>query len=361
MKIRFYDWQMEAIGVICQALATNKEALLVAATGSGKTLCSLGVATAQNAKSVLFVTPRRNLVKQTIKSAENFFKDLTVFVGTVKSCENKINDGGDFDLVICDECHHSAANEYTKIIEMAKKSGASVLGLTATPIRLDGKSLEPLFGEVTYSLPVLKSTYEGTVVPFYAYNLSNGDGIIHCYEKPGKKGFSSTSRQAMIDAIEIIKEGNRKSIVFFDTIEEGNIFLEMCKENNLRAMAFNSKVRATDREEIIEAYMTNEIDILVGCQALTEGFDCPAVNTVVSFMKTASAAKLTQAIGRGLRKAENKKSCDVFMADTGSKTSISDILFPDAPEKFRKNISKKLLYEHKSSLGIANEYKMLVA
>ncbi len=351
---------MEAIGAINQALATNKEALLVAATGSGKTLCSLGVAAAQNVKSVLFVTPRRALVQQTIKSAENFCEDTKVFVGTVKSCENKLNDGYFYDLVICDECHHSAANEYSRIVEIAKKSGTSVLGLTATPIRLDGKSLEPLFGEVTYTLPILKSTFEGTVVPFYAHNLISSDGIIHCYEKPSKKGLNISSVKAMTDAIEIVSE-NRKSIVFFDTIEEGSIFLKMCQENGLKSAAFNSKVKAAEKEEIIEAYMANEIDVLVGCQALTEGFDCPSVNTVVSFMKTASAAKLTQAIGRGLRKAENKKCCDIFMADTGSKVSIVDVLFPGAPTVFRNKIFKELVYQRQSSLEIASKYEALIA
>ena len=149
------DYQKNAVDGVRHSYQKGfKAPLLVLPTGGGKTIvfCFIAMSAAQRGKKVLILVHRVELLKQTVAKLRafgmrvgmispkfSFDPSANVFVGMVQTLPNRFNICPAFDLVITDEAHHAVSSTYLKITEFY--SDAFQLGVTATPIRTDGKGL----------------------------------------------------------------------------------------------------------------------------------------------------------------------------------------------------------------------------
>lgn len=210
----------------------------------------------------------------------------------------------DFDTIIVDECQHSAAASYVKVLNYFKPR--LVLGFTATPNRADNKKLDHIFSRIIYKYDLLtgiKNKY-----------LSN----IYCkrvYVKLDLKKVKSKSDYQISDLEkELIDSENPKSI--------GEIYLKHAKGQTLifgttvkhceeiskfipgsQVISANTKNRA----EILEDFKNKKIACIINCMIFTEGTDLPGIETIIIARPTKSAGLYSQMVGRGTRLAEGKE------------------------------------------------------
>ena len=305
----------------------HPKGMVVLPTGAGKTFTGtfiIAKAMAQGKiKNCLWLAHRKELVDQAKESMEELFPEIetgywtaehkqvgSVTYASVQSCRALHEAQKDWDLVIIDESHHVADsdNGYTKLLD--RLSPCPVLGLTATPYRLDGKDL--VFTRTYHEVRPIELIKAGYLAkPVY---LPFSTGGHYALDKRGSKSdFTSKSlrmldntdrNQAIVDLI--IENGDRfgQMIVFAIDVENAENLLSMLEEQtSLRCALITGTTDFMLRSSIRSKMASGSLDIVINVAVFTEGFDAPSVNTVIMARPTASKSLMLQMIGRGFRKA----------------------------------------------------------
>lgn len=332
----------------------NEKALLISATGTGKTYASAFAMREIGFRKVLFIVHRNQLAVQTKKSYENVF-DNSVSMGIVGSgkyefeCDyvfatvqtlsrdrhlNRFKED-DFDCIILDEAHHSTAETYKKIMEYFKPK--LWLGMTATPDKRDdgseGKNVYELYGHnIACEIRLQQAMEENMLCPFHyfgIYDISIKDEKEVTSKNLKKRNFSKiTSNERVKHIIKQISyygySGDRvKGLVFCSRIDESE---ELSKKFNkkinpetgkyYRTIALNGNNTEEERQNAFERLAMNEeesseemqpLDYIFSVEILNEGVDIIEVNQVIMLRPTQSPIVFIQQLGRGLRKANNKE------------------------------------------------------
>lgn len=273
--------------------------LLVLPTGAGKTVVFSHCARAHLAKGgrqVLVIVHRVELVRQaaeklraeglrvgTIVAGVATDADAPAVVGLIDSLrEADLNPS----MVVVDEAHHAAAATWRTLLR--RLPTVPVLGVTATPSRLDGKSLGGIFEALVVGATVAELQALGHLVP--AVVLASRGGLADA-----------------LDAIRRYAEGRRHIVVYAASVTAAReLATELGGEVVYGAMAPEARVAALER------FARGETRILTNCSVLTEGWDAPAIDCVVVARGCSSPALWLQMIGRGLRPSEGKKDCLVL-------------------------------------------------
>ena len=314
-----------------------KKALVVSATGSGKTY--LGAFDARNfdAKTLLFVVHRDTILNEAKKTFEKIFgatrtygiytgkqKDLDcdfIFATNTmmaKHCEEF--DKHAFQYILMDEAHHASASSYKTIMGHFKPE--FILGLTATPERMDDQDVFSLFDKnVPYELRLRDAIVNDLVVPFHYYGIR--DELIEYGEKNISKVIKSIASNTSVDFIckQIEKykvedkiNGKLKAIAFCTNISHAEL---MAQEFNSFGYSSIALTGANDLGQRIKAFSElqddkNELEIICAVDILNEGVDIPAVNMVLFLRPTESSTIFLQQLGRGLRKYKDKNYVTVL-------------------------------------------------
>lgn len=219
-----------------------------------------------------------------------------------------------FDVIIVDEAHHILSDGYQRVMEHF--SGASVLGVTATPDRGDMRNLGQFFESLAYEYTLPKAIKSGYLSP------------IKCLTIPLQIDFSNVGVQAgdfktsEIDSAldpyleqiaEEMKEycSNRKTVVFLPLIKTSQKFMGILNEKGFNACEVNGS--SDDRKEKLEAFDRGEYNVMCNSMLLTEGWDCPSVDCIIVLRPTKVRSLYCQMIGRGTRLAEGKE--DLLVLD----------------------------------------------
>lgn len=234
---------------------------------------------------------------------------------------------GAFDLVIVDEAHHSMAKSYCDIILpkfLEANPNTKILGLTATAARSDGKALDGIFDDITYSMNILDGIRGGWLKALTAKSVETyvSLGAIARYKDDFKQSQLARvlSTQNWVDIVlkaYFEHDGpDRYTMAFMPSVEMGK---ELCAGMQdagiLAAAVFSSGILnergewvesgngkyARERERVIEAFRNSELQVLGGYSVLLEGFDAQNANMILQGRPTESTVLLTQLIGRGLR------------------------------------------------------------
>jgi len=323
---RYDDFQREAVSDICQDFAerANGRYLLVIPTGGGKTITAVksinslfdsGVLDKENDR-VLWVAHRDYLIGQAEGSFDKFetwFPKLNSYKSQIDVCMiSKANEhlaaNPNIKLVVIDEAHHAAANTYLPLFD---SEHVGVLGLTATPTRHDGKPLE--FERESYSIGFPDLVDRGVVlrpeVRTVNTNLTFSD--IAAFTDADLDQLDDAKRnQKIIDAILKDHEEYDKVVIYVGTKKHAKNLTTAIKASKLdgryESVAFilggeRNNSHGLSREQFLEKERAFKRSIIVNVDVLTEGYDDPAVNTIVMARPTRSKLVYMQAMGRAIR------------------------------------------------------------
>lgn len=322
-------------------------ALLISATGTGKTYAAAFAMRELGFRRVLFVVHRAQLAVQARKSFSRVF-DSSVSMGIVGAGQHDYDSDyvfamvetlnrdshlfqykkDDFDCIILDEAHHSPANTYQKIMNYFTPK--LFLGMTATPDKrddhLEGKNVYELFDRnIAHEIRLQKAMEDDLLCPFHYFGISD---IAVVDDKTMRKkeladtDFNQLTSEARVR--HVIEQANYygysgervKGLIFCSRNRECEILSKMFNERGFRTLALSSATSEEDRARAFERLAMSEkdatdemqpLDYIFSVDILNEGIDIVEVNQVIMLRPTQSPIVFIQQLGRGLRKAEGKE------------------------------------------------------
>lgn len=303
------DYQTDIIKQTHTSMRTGfKRPLVCLPTGSGKTVIFAWLAsqTQLKGKTVWFVVHRSELMDQTIDTFRKFSIPIkNIHVGMVHSFANHPERYPAPDLIIFDEGHHVAAKTWLKIIQ--NNPAAYMIGLTATPCRLDGRPLGEIYDHLIIGATTQELTRMGYLAPFryFAPSVADLSGL-------NKRGSDYDQEQAsdilMQRAVfgDVIKHWHEyadglQTICYCSSIRHSKATADAFQADGINAVHFDGETGSAQRENIIERFRAGEIRILCNVDLIGEGFDVPACWCCVLLRPTTSLGLFIQQSGRALR------------------------------------------------------------
>lgn len=328
--------------------AGEKRALLISATGTGKTYASAFAMRELGFRRVLFLVHRGQLARQTRKSYEKVFAN-TVSMGlvgagyheyeadyvfatvqTLNRDEHLLQYAKDaFDCIVLDEAHHVPADTYRKIMDHFTPK--LWLGMTATPDKRDdnveGRNVYEIFNyQIAYEIRLQQAMEENLLCPFHYFGitdlfmigdeeaardfnmLTSDERVKHIVNQADYYGYSGDKVKGLIFCSNI-KETEELSAKF-------NQIINPATGKNFRTVALNGSASEQERQDAFERLAMNEdessedrqpLDYIFSVEILNEGVDIVEVNQVIMLRPTQSPIVFIQQLGRGLRKASGKE------------------------------------------------------
>ena len=305
-----------------------KKALIISATGSGKTYLAAFDARNFGAKRLLYIVHRESILKDAKETFVKIFgaeRTYGFYTGNENSLEadfifatsNMLGKHLDsfkkdeFDYIIYDEVHHVVAETGKKIFEYFKPE--FILGLTATPERMDNQDIFNLFDQnVPFELRLRDAINNDLVVPFHYYGIR--DQLVDYSSKDKMTIAKNIAEQNNIEFIKSQIEKYRKPgeklkcIAFCTNIQSCRLMAEELYEEGYHTISLTG---INDTGTRIKAFKdlqdeNNLLEIICTVDILNEGVDIPQVNMVLFLRPTESQTIFIQQLGRGLRKYPGK-------------------------------------------------------
>ena len=317
----------------------KEKALLISATGTGKTYLSAFDVKQFNPKRFLFVVHRKRIAEDAMRSFQRIFKgenkSMGLFSGDKKEIENdfifstvqtisreenlKLFDPTFFDYIVIDETHRAGAESYQRLLKYFKPN--FLLGMTATPERTDGYDMFQLFNHnIAYEIRLHRALEEEMLAPFHYYGISEISIEDKVIEEDA--GFNLLLHPDRLNHIlSTIKKfgtdsGEIRGLVFCSKVEECKWFSEQFNKAGYKTIALSGDSSDEQRDAAIELLESNDsnekLDYIFTRDIFNEGLDIPRVNQVIMLRPTQSAIVFVQQLGRGLRKTNNKEYLTVI-------------------------------------------------
>jgi superfamily II DNA or RNA helicase len=356
---------LEKLEVERSVHSRNKN-LLVAATGTGKTVISAfdykNFKSNNKSSKLLFVAHRKEILQQAKATfqgvlKDNNFGDLWVdgiepnsneyVFASVQTLNNRLKDikltPEYYDFIIIDEVHHISASTYRPIINYF--SPKVLLGLTATPERMDGENILTDFcNRIAAEIRLPEALNKKLLCPFQYFGITDSIDLTNVKWEKGKyvaSELTSLYTKNDIRVGEIIKNLDKyvndindvSAIGFCVTIEHATFMAEKFNLAGLRAECLTAK-NASERNRIREQFKKKEFNYLFVVDIFNEGVDIPEIDMVLFLRPTESLTVFLQQLGRGLRLAEGKDSLTVLDFVGNSRPEY------DFESKFRALIGK---------------------
>jgi superfamily II DNA or RNA helicase/HKD family nuclease len=320
--------------------------LVVAATGTGKTVVAAFdyerlSRDAGAPPRLLFIAHRIQILKQAIATFRQVMRDpsfgelmdgdneptqyehLFATITTVHRRGLATKLGADYwHVVIVDEAHHLPATTFDQFISSIKP--AILLGLTATPERADGKSLNPYFdcrhdGSPAVSLRLWDALDQQLLTPFEYYATADETDLRQIkWNRPEELSqldsliSSNTARSALVtNALRqyVSELSQLKGIAFCVSVAHAQFMADWFEKTGLPACSLTGKNTPQQRDSAIQDLRTGKVKLICTCDLFNEGVDIPEINTLLLLRPTQSPVVFQQQIGRGLRLADRKESC----------------------------------------------------
>ena len=332
--------QIEALCALEDTRAEGaKRALISAATGVGKTY--LAAFDSKDYKRVLFVAHREEILNQAAISFKNvrnsedygFFNgdekctDKSVIFASVASLGRKeyLNEEyfapNYFDYLIIDEFHHAVNDQYKRIVEYFKPQ--FLLGLTATPERMDGRSIYEICDyNVPYEISLKDAINKGMLVPFHYYGIYDDTDYSALHIVRGKYDEKELNETYIgnVHRHDLIykyycKYGSKRALGFCcSRAHAEEMAKEFCKRG-IPSVAVYSNANgdfSENRATAIERLKNGEIKVIFSVDMFNEGVDITSVDMVMFLRPTESPIVFLQQLGRGLRKSKDKEYLNVL-------------------------------------------------
>lgn len=325
-------------------------------TGGGKTVFALSCIERLRPETTLVVVPTVALLDQWWEETASFFglglDEVHVITGAqriragtinlaVLNTAAKLHEAGRDRLcfLIVDECHKAASPQFRAALDVSK---IATLGLSATPERPYDEGLHdvlvPALGPVIYEYSYKDARRDGVIVPFLLRNVvfdleperqqeydkltkaiarsiknhgPEAEETVALYLKRSRVMNLSLNRVRI--ALKLVaRHRGQRILVFHEDIEACNLIHHVLTDNQVKAGVYHSKMNLRDRAEMLAAYRSGEMDVMVTCRALDEGFNVPETEVGVIAASTATRRQRIQRLGRVLRPAGGKEAATVY-------------------------------------------------
>ena len=332
--------QIEALCALEDTRAEGaKRALVQAATGVGKTY--LAAFDSKSYERVLFVAHREEILKQAAASFRNVrnSEDYGFFTGEEKSTDKSVIFASVatlgrseylsekyfapdyFQYLVIDEFHHAVNEQYQRIVKYFKPQ--FLLGLTATPERMDGRNIYELCDyNVPYEISLKDAINKGMLVPFHYYGIyddTDYSGLHLIRGRYDEKELNETyignvHRHDLIYKY-YCKYGSKKALGFCCSRAHAEEMAKEFCERGIPSVAVYSNANGTYSEErgkAIEKLKSGEIRVIFSVDMFNEGVDITSVDMVMFLRPTESPIVFLQQLGRGLRRSKGKEYLNVL-------------------------------------------------
>lgn len=336
-KLQPNSMQLEFISNLEKLKEEGEEkALLISATGTGKTYASAFALREDNPDKALFLVHREQIAKQAIKSYKKVFgktKTFGLLSGNKKDFEanylfstmqmmakKEIRERfapDEFQTIIIDEAHRIGSVSYQKIMDYFEPK--FWLGMTASPERMDGYDVFEAFDHnIACEIRLQQALEEDLLCPFHYFGITDlqidGETV---NDETGLRDFNLlTSEDRVNYIVEQIKyygySGDKvKGLVFCSSKAEARELSDKFNQRGFRTLALTGENNEEKREQAVERLVSDHeedrLDYIFTVDIFNEGVDIPEINQVIMLRPTKSPTIFVQQLGRGLRKAENKE------------------------------------------------------
>jgi superfamily II DNA or RNA helicase/HKD family nuclease len=346
LDVRAYPYQQRML----EALVVERDRhdrhrnLVVAATGTGKTvLAALDyrdlVRQAGRDLSLLFVAHREEILRQSLATYRAVLRDGSfgeihgggrlaigrhVFAMVQSLHAERLQELAPdaFDVVVVDEFHHAAAATYDRLLGHLKPT--ELLGLTATPERLDGKDVTVWFDQrIAVELRLWEAIDQGFLVPFQYFGVADGTDLTQVTWRRGgyvqdelSQLYSNDDLRVtkLLEAIQriVLDPGSMRALGFCVSKEHAHYMARKFEEAGLPSVALTGDDDPSERARQLNDLKTGRLRCVFSVEVLGEGVDVPDVDTLLLLRPTSSATLFTQQLGRGLRRAAEKSHLTVI-------------------------------------------------
>jgi len=313
-----------------------KKGIIILPTGTGKTFLS-AFDTKNTTGRILFIVHRLDILSQSKEAFEKIYpkEKLGLLTGDVK--EN-INDSkilfaskdtlrnidilynfsvDEFDYIIVDEVHHGQAPSYQIVLEYFQPK-YFMLGLTATPDRMDRKDIFELFDyQKIFEYTLSDAIENGFLVPYNYYGLKDNIDYSQIRYHGNKYNVNDLDKYLIINDRneQILKEylekgcGN-KAVGFCCSIKHAEAMSKYFSNNGIPSFAITSK--SPDRDELIQKFRDNQFTVAFTVDLFNEGVDFPDLRVLLFLRPTESKTVFIQQLGRGLRLCNGKENVTIL-------------------------------------------------
>lgn len=351
------------------------KALIISATGTGKTiLCALDVREV-NPNKFLFIVHNEGILNRAkeefkkvlpIKNDSDFglltgkhrdvdAKYLFATIQTLSRDDNfKQFDENEFDYIVFDEAHRSAASTYQRVFNYFKPK--FMLGMTATPERSDELSIFELFDyNIAYEIRLQAALESDILCPFHYFGvtdyvhqgikeddvtryLTSDERVNYIIQKTDYYGYSGEILQGLI---------------FVSSKKEDYDLADKLSSKGIKSVALTGDDSVNYRQIVIEKLREGKINYIITVDLFNEGIDIPEVNQVVMLRPTESSIIFIQQLGRGLRKSANKEYVTVIDFIGNYKTNYLIPIALSGDQSQNKDNYKKFLTNNDSINGVS--------
>ncbi|AYJ85759.1 DEAD/DEAH box helicase [Sphingomonas paeninsulae] len=306
--------------------------LLQLPTGGGKTVMAAKMLGGASARAIAsqFLVHRRELIEQTSDTfrrvdiphgiiAAGFVenRDRLVQIAGVHTLGNRLDTATPPGMIVCDEAHHAVAGTWGKILE--RYGNAFLIGLTATPERLDGRGLKDHFDVIVKGPSVAELIARGFLSP-YTYYAPGKPDLLGVPTRAGD--FNRGELGAAMDKPKLIGNvvehyqklaAGKQGVVFAASVEHSKHLAEAFTAAGVRAAHVDGSMDERDRKRIVSAFRAGDIEIMSNVDLFGEGFDVPGLVYCGLARPTKSLSLHLQQVGRALRVMQGKEQaiiCD---------------------------------------------------
>ncbi|MDO0914661.1 DUF3427 domain-containing protein [Streptomyces sp. DT2A-34] len=314
--------------------------LLVAATGTGKTvMAALDYKQLRKKHGrdlrLLFVAHRKEILQQSLRTYQdvlvdpNFGESLhsgeiperwTHVFASVQSLNARALDRlapDHFDVIVIDEFHHGTSPTYRKILDHFEP--LELVGLTATPERMDGKNIQDEFfgGRIAAEMRLWEALENELLSPFHYFGISDNTDLSTVEWKRGtydanalSDALSGNTTRALL-VVKAVKEkiaepDSMRALGFCVSVSHAHFMADTFRTAGLNAVALSGKTPADQRKQALADLKSGALQVIFSVDLFNEGLDIPDVDTLLLLRPTSSATVFLQQLGRGLRRTEDK-------------------------------------------------------
>ncbi|MGV0778596.1 DUF3427 domain-containing protein [Mycolicibacterium elephantis] len=326
--------QEEALKALAQTRAEGFRAGMVTmATGLGKTWLAAFDAARPEVKRVLFVAHREEILKQSRDVFRRVIPDASlglyhggekspnaafVFASVQTLSRNLDRFAPDaFDYIVVDEFHHAAAASYRRVLDHFSPN--FLLGLTATPERMDGADLLSLCADnLVYQCDLVEGIRRNELAPFQYWGVPDP---VDFEPIPWRNGrFDPAALEEAVETQERAEAAfdewqsrcGSRTLAFCVTQHHADFMSEFFQTRGVRSTSVHSGPTSAPRHESIEALRQGDLQVIFTVDIFNEGLDVPDIDTVLMLRPTESPVVFMQQLGRGLRIHEGKDALTII-------------------------------------------------
>lgn len=352
-KLTPRGWQIDALAEWERA---NHRGIVSVVTGGGKTVFALSCIERIRPVATLIIVPTAALLEQWWEEAANYFDleldEINIVTGSLRfrlgainiavlntaaKLAERIQEHKCF--LIVDECHKAASEQFRSALQV---NAFASLGLSATPERPYDEGLQdvlvPALGPVIFTYDYAAALRDGVIVPFELKNVvfeleearqleydklskaiarsisqhgTEADETIALFLKRARVLNLSLNRIRLALKLAAANRGKR-TLIFHEDIEACDLIHSILVENGVKSGVYHSKMPLRAKASMLGQYRRGEIDVLVTCRALDEGFNVPETEVGIIAASTATRRQRIQRLGRVVRPAKGKAGASIY-------------------------------------------------